>query len=233
MPVSGDFLKIFQGPQWRSSPWGLLHRASWERERERETRFIHGAPLWCLDTVFLFLMNIIFYLEYLIMSNSKILCLWYCTLWDTHTHTLALSGLPSDYRCIQQPWIFEACVSPSFLLAHFQLSNSTSVLFSTCRDRPWGPPNLLYNGYRVFPGRKERPGRDTDPSPPSSAVGHERVELHLYSPYGLYSLYRGSVPVQGWPLPLLLYLIKTFRSRWHFRDIVNNVRRSIEMFTWL
>ena len=33
-----------------------------------------------------------------------------------------------------------------------------------------GPPSLLYNGYRVFPGGKERPERDTDPSPPSSAV---------------------------------------------------------------
>jgi hypothetical protein len=21
-------------------------------------------------------------------------------------------------------------------------------------DRPWGPPSLLYNGYRVFPGGK-------------------------------------------------------------------------------
>ena len=35
---------------------------------------------------------------------------------------------------------------------------------------PWGPPSLLYNGYRIFPGGKERPGRDADPSPPSSAV---------------------------------------------------------------
>ena len=43
---------------------------------------------------------------------------------------------------------------------------------------------LVGNGYRVFPGGKERPGRDADPSPPSSAVGHERVELYLYSPYG-------------------------------------------------
>ena len=32
--------------------------------------------------------------------------------------------------------------------------------------------------------------------------GHERVELYLYSPYGPYGLYRASVPVQGWPLPL-------------------------------
>ena len=48
-----------------------------------------------------------------------------------------------------------------------------------------------------FPGGKKRPRRDADPSPPSSAVGHERVELYLYSPYGLYGLYRASVPVQG------------------------------------
>jgi len=34
-------------------------------------------------------------------------------------------------------------------------------------------------------------------SPPSSAVGHERVELYLYSLYGPYGLYRASVPVQG------------------------------------
>jgi len=57
--------------------------------------------------------------------------------------------------------------------------------------------SLLYNEYRVFPGGKEGPGRDSDPSPLSSAVGHERVELYLYSPYGPYGLYRASVPVQG------------------------------------
>jgi len=27
------------------------------------------------------------------------------------------------------------------------------------------PPSLLYNGYRAFPGGKERPGRDADPHP--------------------------------------------------------------------
>ena len=70
-------------------------------------------------------------------------------------------------------------------------------IFRTCPDRPWGPPSLLYNGYRVFPGSKERPGRDADPSLTSSAVGHERVELYLYSPYGAYGLYRASVPIQG------------------------------------
>jgi hypothetical protein len=52
-------------------------------------------------------------------------------------------------------------------------------IFRTCPDWPWGPPSLLYNGFRIFPGGKERPGRDADPSPPSSAVGHDRVELRV------------------------------------------------------
>jgi hypothetical protein len=38
-------------------------------------------------------------------------------------------------------------------------------IFRTCPYRPWGPPSLLYYWYRVFPGGKERPWRDTDPSP--------------------------------------------------------------------
>ena len=56
-------------------------------------------------------------------------------------------------------------------------------------------------GTGSFPGGKERPGLDADPSPLSSAVGHERVELNLYSPYGPYDLNRASVPVQGCTLP--------------------------------
>jgi len=43
-------------------------------------------------------------------------------------------------------------------------------IFRICPDRPWGPPSFLYNEYRVFPGVKEWPGRDADPSHPSSAV---------------------------------------------------------------
>ena len=45
-----------------------------------------------------------------------------------------------------------------------------SEIFRTCPDRPWDPPNLLYNGYWVFLGGKERPGRAADHSPPSSAA---------------------------------------------------------------
>jgi hypothetical protein len=80
-------------------------------------------------------------------------------------------------------------------------------IFRACPGRPWGPPSLLYNSYRVFPGGKERPGRGADPSPPSSAVGHERVELYLYSPlWAVWPVQRASVPVQGCTLPLLKYI---------------------------
>jgi hypothetical protein len=82
-------------------------------------------------------------------------------------------------------------------------------IFNTCPDRPWGPLSLLYNGYRVFPGCKDRPRRDADPSPPSLAVGHGRVKLYLYSPYGPCGLYRASVPVQGWTLPYLYLMVQT------------------------
>ena len=62
------------------------------------------------------------------------------------------------------------------------LNPAGGEIFHTSPDRPWGPPGLLYNGYRVFPGGKVRPGRDADPSPPSSAEVKNRVELYLYSP---------------------------------------------------
>jgi hypothetical protein len=61
-------------------------------------------------------------------------------------------------------------------------------IFRTCSNRFWCPSSLLYNGYRVSPGGKKLPGRNAEPSPPSSVVVHERVE-----PYGLY---RASVPVR-------------------------------------
>jgi len=84
-------------------------------------------------------------------------------------------------------------------------------IFHTCPDRPWGQPSLLYNWYRVFPGGKERPGRDAVPSPPSSAVGHERVQLYLYSPYGPYGLYRASVE---------LYIYSAYRPNGLYRASV-------------
>jgi hypothetical protein len=60
-------------------------------------------------------------------------------------------------------------------------------------NQPWGPPSLLYNGYRVcLGGKAARAWRW--PSPSSSAEVSERVELYLYSTSG------PSWPVLGWTL---------------------------------
>jgi len=61
-----------------------------------------------------------------------------------------------------------------YVLIFAQISQRTCVCVYVCvsarPDRPWGPTILLYNGYRVFPGGKVRPGRAADHSPPSSAT---------------------------------------------------------------
>ena len=61
---------------------------------------------------------------------------------------------------------------------------SGDEIFRTCPDRPWVPPSLLYNGYRVFPGGKERPGSDADPSSPSSAVAMKGYSYTSTPPIG-------------------------------------------------
>jgi hypothetical protein len=56
-------------------------------------------------------------------------------------------------------------------------------IFRTFLDRLWGPPSLLYNRYRVFPGGRGGRGVGLNPTPSSTEV-LERVELNLYSPQG-------------------------------------------------
>ena len=75
-------------------------------------------------------------------------------------------------------------------------SNSDgSEIFPTRPDRSWGPPRLLYNGYRVSFARVKRPGNGFDHPPPPSVEVKERVQLYLYSSSRL------SWPVLGWSLP--------------------------------
>jgi len=54
-------------------------------------------------------------------------------------------------------------------------------IFRTRPHRPWGPPSVLYTGYRVFSGGKSAGAWRWLPTP-SSAEVNERVGLYLYSP---------------------------------------------------
>jgi hypothetical protein len=49
-------------------------------------------------------------------------------------------------------------------------SNPGRARFSARPEWPWGPPSLLYNEYRVFPGGKVPLGRAVNHSPPSNAT---------------------------------------------------------------
>jgi hypothetical protein len=52
----------------------------------------------------------------------------------------------------------------------------------SCNHCSSGKTTITFSECRVFPGGKVRPGRDADPSPPSSAEVKNRLELYLYSP---------------------------------------------------
>ena len=62
-----------------------------------------------------------------------------------------------------------------------------------------GPSSLLYSGYRVFPGSKERSGRDDDPTPTSSVVVMKGYSYTCILPMGLAActepqcLYKGAL----------------------------------------
>ena len=83
------------------------------------------------------------------------------------------------------------------------------IIFRTRPDLLWGPPSLLYNVYRVFPGIK-RPGRGVGHPTPSSAEVKERVQLYLYSPSGT------SLPVVGRILSLPLPYVTDFETANHW-----------------
>ena len=73
-------------------------------------------------------------------------------------------------------------------------------IFCTRPDRPWGPPSLPYNGYRVtFPGVK-RPGLAIKQLPPPKLTPRLEIEYSNTStpPRGLHGLSKGEL----WPLHL-------------------------------
>jgi hypothetical protein len=78
-------------------------------------------------------------------------------------------------------------------------------------DRPWGPPSLLYNGYRVFLGGKVRPGRDADRSPPSRVEVLEEL-LYTSNPF-----WATTGPVTG-----LLHLLNSIQTL-HFILFIDHI----------
>jgi hypothetical protein len=106
---------------------------------------------------------------------------WNCNLLNTATRLL--SKIRFIYLFVCGPGSVVG-IATGYGLDGPGIESRWGEIFRTCPERPWSPPSFLYNGYRVFPGGKERPGRDADPSPPSSAVVKERVELYLYFPMG-------------------------------------------------
>jgi len=53
-------------------------------------------------------------------------------------------------------------------------------MFRTRPNRPWGPPILLYNRYRVYFPEVRPPRRGFGHPAPSSAKVEERIELTQY-----------------------------------------------------
>ena len=78
---------------------------------------------------------------------------------------------------------------------------SEGEIFRSRTSRPWGPPSLLYNGYRVIPAGMAA-GVGVDHPPPFSAEVKERVELHLYYSSGC------SWPVIGRSLPFTFLKVR-------------------------
>jgi hypothetical protein len=96
-------------------------------------------------------------------------------------------SLCTDYFCTLMPHGMglgsSVCVATRYRLDGPGSNPGGGEIFRTLPDRSWGPPSLLHNGYRVFPGGK-RPEHGLDHPPPSTAEVKERVELYLYSPSG-------------------------------------------------
>jgi len=73
---------------------------------------------------------------------------------------------------------------------------------ASVQNGPGVHPASCTMGTCSFAGVKSGQGVTLTPHPPSSAAGHERVELYLYSPHRPYGLYRASVSVEGCTLLL-------------------------------
>jgi hypothetical protein len=103
------------------------------------------------------------------------------------------SYIPCKKTCLEFMWLWIEICRPSSsvgIATGFGL-NGSEIKSRWGRDFPHlsrpapAPPSLLYNGYRVFPGRRKQPGVwRWPPHPILVPWSKNRVKLHLYSPEG-------------------------------------------------
>ena len=132
--------------------------------------------------------------KYTVKSKFIYLIIWQLT--HTHTHTHLLQNCAPEFLGFR--WHRPGCL---FLIVNFiwtlvGLDSSVGTATGYGLDGPriesrfgrdfphlsrltLGPPNLLYNGYQVFPGGKERPGRDADSSPLLVPWSRKSTAIHL------------------------------------------------------
>jgi hypothetical protein len=106
-------------------------------------------------------------------------------------------------------------------------------MFRACPDWGWAPPSLLYNGYRVFPGGKEWPGRDADPSPllvPWSIKGRRGVRGQCHVPAALYLRERPDTHSTGGWMGPKVSLDRCRKSRPHWDLIPECATRSQSLY---
>ena len=120
--------------------------------------------------------------------------------------------------------------SPYILLKYDYHVNPGTTRYSTCPDRPWGPPSLLYNGYCVLPGGKVWPGRAVDHSPLLMPWSW-KSRANLYPPSGpqlacngntIYLFYDYHVIMQNVDLSNVIVFQYRFgfQSQWGIKDVV-------------
>ena len=86
--------------------------------------------------------------------------------------------------CTNVGWDSSVVTATGYALDGPGSNPGVGEIFCNCPHRPCGPPSLLYNGYRVFPAGKERPGREADPSHISSALVKKEYNYTSTPPTG-------------------------------------------------
>ena len=126
------------------------------------------------------------------------------------TQNVPAHGVAAAERSLIQ---FYQLTVPHFTVSHLYLSSEHSAhqteiyvkfLSNICQndripvggeilrtrpDRPWGPPNLLYNGYRVFPGGKAAGAWCWPPKPHLAPRLNEEYKHTYNPPLGLRGLF--------------------------------------------